>query len=337
MKLPIRAQEIEWGEDELAKKVELGKIPNFLVREYERALFIRDGKIFQEFGPGTHTASKLSSMTKAYLIYVSLMPFQLKWGLPETMSKDTVRVGAFGTIELQMEDSKIFFANVLGPKKRYMKHDLREDLLDNVQGVIRSELAALTVKEIYLERDVLISVVRGKLQELFKSRGFDYKRLEIQGINIPENIKTALESSKLHEIELSKKKGDLELEKEKMAEMARLGVDAARMRELDIAGDNPEILSKKYETQAYKDALKSSRTQDVHVVTGLESVPKAPPISTQLPDGQPLNCPSCGKTTSPDFKLCPYCGNKFEPNLCPKCGKEVERDFALCPYCGTKF
>ncbi len=335
--MPIRPQEIDWEEDELAKKVELGKIPNFLVREYERALFIRDGKIFQEFGPGTHTASKLSSMTKAYLIYVSLMPFQLKWGLPETMSKDNVRVGACGTIELQMEDSKMFFAHVLGPKTTFTKHDLREDLLDNIQGVIRSELAALSVKDIYLERDVLLAVVRGKLQELFKSRGFDYKRLEIQGINIPENIKTALESSKLHEIELGKKKGDFELEKERMAEMARLGIDATKMRELDIAGDNPEILAKKYETQAYKDALKSSRTQDVHVVTGVEGAPKAPPVTTQLPNGHPLNCPSCGKATSPDFALCPYCGSKFEPNLCPKCGKEVERDFALCPYCGTKF
>ncbi|MFQ5976006.1 MAG: SPFH domain-containing protein [Candidatus Hydrothermarchaeales archaeon] len=335
--MPIRAQEIDWGEDELAKKVDLGKIPNFLVREYERALFIRDGKIFQEFGPGTHTASKLSSMTKAYLIYVSLMPFQLKWGLPETMSKDNVRVGAFGTIELQVEDSKLFFAHVLGPKLRYVKHDLREDLLDNIQGVIRSELASLGIKEIYLERDVLLSVVRGKLEELFKSRGFDYKRLEIQGINIPEDIKKALESSKLHEIELGKKKGDFALEKERMAEMARLGIDAARMRELEIAGGSPDILAKKYETQAYKDALKTSRSQDVKVVTGVEQAPKEPPVSTQLPDGQPLNCPSCGKTISPNFSLCPYCGDKFEPNLCPKCGKEVEKDFALCPYCGTKF
>ena len=193
------------------------------------------------------------------------------------------------------------------------------------------------MKEIYLERDVLIAVVRGKLQELFKSMGFDYKRLEIQGVNIPEDIKKALESAKLHDIELGKKKGDLGLEKEKMAEMARLGIDAAKMKELEIAETTPEILAKKYEAQAYKDALQTSKTQDVRVVTGVEQPPKPAAPTTQLPNGQPLNCPECGKSISPEFKICPYCGNRFEPNLCPSCGKEVEKDFALCPYCGTKF
>jgi len=337
VKLPVRAREIEWGEDELAKKVDLGKIPNFLVREYERALFIKNGKIYQEFGPGTHVASKLSPITNTYLIYVSLIPLHLKWGLPETMSKDNVRVGAFGTIELQIEDPKMFFAHVLGPKTRYTKNELREDLLGNIQGVIRSELAALDVKQIYIERDVLIAVIRGKLQELFKSMGFDYKRLEIQGVNIPEDIKKALESAKLHEIELSKKKGDLSLEKEKMAEMARLGIDAAQMKELEIAETTPEILAKKYEAQAYKDALKTSKTQDVRIVTGVEQPPEPAAPTTQPPNGQPLNCPSCGRAISPDFKICPYCGSTFEPKLCPSCGKEVEKDFALCPYCGTKF
>ncbi|MDD3421856.1 MAG: hypothetical protein PHS47_06140, partial [Methanocellales archaeon] len=108
MKLPIRSEEIEWGEDELAKRVDLGKIPQILVQEHERALFIRDGKIFEEFGPGRHVTSKLSPMTRTHIVYVSILPFKLKWGLPETMSQDNVSVGCSGTVELQIDNSKMF-------------------------------------------------------------------------------------------------------------------------------------------------------------------------------------------------------------------------------------
>ena len=55
--MPVGAEEITWNEGELAKKFKLGKIPHFLVKEHERAVFIRDGKIFEVFGPGRHVTS----------------------------------------------------------------------------------------------------------------------------------------------------------------------------------------------------------------------------------------------------------------------------------------
>jgi len=331
--LPIRPEEIKWGEDELAKRVELGKIPNILVREFERAIFIRDGKIFEEFGPGRHVTSKLGSITKTNMIYVSMVPFKLKWGLPETMSKDNVSVGCSGSIELQIDNAKMFWAQVMGSRNLYTKTNLRERILTNLQGVIRSELANLTVQEIYLERDILIAAVRVRLQELFEAMGIDYKRLEIVGINISEKIKNAIESQKLHEIELKKKKGEQELELSKVSQLAKEGVDAAKMRELEIAGENPEVLGKKYESEAYKDALKTSRTQEVKIISGVET-PKSQE-SREAPQKE-QSCPSCGKGIQPDFTVCPYCGQDLKPGECSKCGKELQPEFTVCPYCGKK-
>lgn len=325
------SDKFELGEDELAKGVRPGTMPRFLVREFERVLFIRDGKIYQEFGPGRHVTSKIPILSQCEVIYVSLLPFKLKWGLPETLSQDNVTVGCSGTIELQIDNTKMFWAQVMGSKKRYTKDKLREHILTNLQGVIRSELANLTIHQIYLERDVLVAAMRARLQEMFESMGIDYKRIELVGINIPENIKKALESKKIHDIELSKRRGDAELEVEKAKELAKSGIDAVTMKELEIAGANPEILEKKYESQAYKDALRSSRTQNVN----LEMRTKQPFAGvTKPPEG--INCPSCKKSISDDFKICPYCGHTLKSGACSKCGKELQDDFAMCPYCGEK-
>jgi len=333
--MPLKPGEMEWDDIELAKRADIGKIPHFLIKEYERALFIRDGKIYEEFGPGRHVTSKLSSMTNAHLIYVSLVPFKLKWGLPETMSKDNVTMGCSGTVELQIDNPKMFWAQVMGAKIRYTKDDLRYHILTNLQGVIRSELANLTVQEIYLERDVLIAAARARLQEMFGAMGIDYKRLELVGINIPQDVKKAIESQKLHEIEIAKKKSEQELELQKVSHLASTGIDAVKMKELEIAGENPAILEKKYESQAYKDALKTSRTHGVHVVTGAPPVqPQQPTPPPSQPAGNP--CPSCGKPVQADFRVCPYCTHNLMAKTCSKCGKELQPDFALCPYCGEK-
>ena len=296
--MPIRAGEVEWNRDEIAKYVKIGTIQHFIVNEHERCLFIRDGKIQQVFGPGRHLTASMPIFGRTSFVYISLRPFQMKWGLPETFSKDNVRVGAYGTIEFQISKPELFYAQVLGGSGRetYTVADLREDILDNIQGVIRSELAQLDVKQIYIERDILISVVRSKLAELFGSRGMDYKNLEIQGINIPEDIKKALESLKLHDISITTKKADMSLELEKLKQMQQMGLNAAQMKELEIMEKDPSLLGKKYETGAYKEALQISKTQNVNI-----GMTAPPPMYQPYPSQQPTQ--SQMQTDSIEAKL----------------------------------
>jgi len=300
--MPIRAGEITWNEGELAKYVNIGTIQHFIVNEHERCLFIRDGKIMQVFGPGRHLTASLPIFGRVSFVYVSLRPFQLKWGLPETMSKDNVRVGAFGTIELQITKPELFYAQVLGGsgKQVYTVNDLRDDVLDNIQSVIRSELAQLDIKQIYIERDILISVVRTKLQELFANMGIDYKRLEIQGINIPEEVKQALESLKIHEITTIKKKTDMQLELEKLKAAQQSGIDALKLKEMELLEKDPSILAKKYEAEAYRDALQTAKTQNVNIGMSM------PPVQYQQPQvvqQQPAQAPQQPQQSQPSDPL----------------------------------
>ncbi|HSA94838.1 MAG TPA: zinc ribbon domain-containing protein [Acidobacteriota bacterium] len=45
-------------------------------------------------------------------------------------------------------------------------------------------------------------------------------------------------------------------------------------------------------------------------------------------------CPACGKTVTPGYAYCPYCGKSLKM-ACPACGKPVEPDWKACPACGA--
>jgi RNA polymerase subunit RPABC4/transcription elongation factor Spt4 len=45
-------------------------------------------------------------------------------------------------------------------------------------------------------------------------------------------------------------------------------------------------------------------------------------------------CSACGKTLTPGFAFCPYCG-KATKGTCPACGKPVESGWKVCPACGA--
>lgn len=48
----------------------------------------------------------------------------------------------------------------------------------------------------------------------------------------------------------------------------------------------------------------------------------------------PETCPGCGKTLSPGYAYCPYCGKNLK-KTCPACGRPVEGGWKACPACGA--
>ena len=65
-----------------------------------------------------------------------------------------------------------------------------------------------------------------------------------------------------------------------------------------------------------------------------KDVPPAQTAPLAVPTGG-SSCPSCHKSVSADFAMCPYCGSKLGKSTCSNCHKEIGPDFKMCPYCGT--
>ena len=100
-----------------------GSVPQLVVRENQSAVFVRDGKALDDFGPGRHTLSTNNipllggligaafggkSPFTAEVFFVSTRELTgLKWGTPQPMTfKDSqlgmVRLRAFGTFSIRV-------------------------------------------------------------------------------------------------------------------------------------------------------------------------------------------------------------------------------------------
>jgi len=106
-----------------------------IVRESQEAVFFRDGKAMDTFGPGRHTISTANiplltrligipfsgeTPFKAEVYFVNLREFlEQKWGTPEAITlRDSelgmVRLRAFGTYSMQINDSQLFVNKIVG-------------------------------------------------------------------------------------------------------------------------------------------------------------------------------------------------------------------------------
>ncbi|MFN2224702.1 MAG: SPFH domain-containing protein, partial [Anaerolineae bacterium] len=111
-----------------------------IVREFQSAVFFRDGKAYDTFGAGRHTittanAPLLSDLIKkvtggrdvftAEVYFVSMREFlDEKWGTAEPIPlRDSdlglVRLRAFGTFSLQVSDPALFVNKIVGAQGIY--------------------------------------------------------------------------------------------------------------------------------------------------------------------------------------------------------------------------
>jgi membrane protease subunit (stomatin/prohibitin family) len=108
-----------------------------VVRESQRAVFFRDGKALDVFGPGRHTISTNNiplltgllglpfggdSPFRAEVYFVSMREFtDMKWGSQQPLAyRDTelgmVRLRAFGTYSMKVADPQVFVNEIVGTR-----------------------------------------------------------------------------------------------------------------------------------------------------------------------------------------------------------------------------
>src|SRR5213079_2205070 len=111
-----------------------------IVQENQSAVFFRDGKALDTFGPGRHTLSTANiplltrllsipfggtSPFRAEVIFVNMADLiDMKWGTMEPVAfRDTefgmVRLRAFGTYAMAVADPQIFVNKIVGTQGMY--------------------------------------------------------------------------------------------------------------------------------------------------------------------------------------------------------------------------
>lgn len=187
-----------------------------VVRESQAGVFFRDGKALDVFGPGRHTITtgnmpiltdllKLGTGGKtpfqAEVYYVSTRQYlDQKWGTPEPVTlRDAdfgiVRLRAFGTYAMQIQDPQLFVAKIVGTQGMYetrqIEGHLRSIIITKMTDLL-GELGrpVLDLPALYEE---IGAGVKAKVQGDFGAVGIELRALYVNNISLPEAVQKAID------------------------------------------------------------------------------------------------------------------------------------------------
>jgi excisionase family DNA binding protein len=187
-----------------------------IVREFQQAVFFRDGKSYDTFGAGRHTITTANAPLLVDLIkrvtdgktpftaevyFVSMREFlDEKWGTAEPISlRDAdlglVRLRAFGTYSLQINDPALFVNKIVGAQGLYETDQITRYL----RGVLVARMTDLLgelgkglfdLPGLY---DEIGAGIKAKAQDDFANAGIQLKTLYVNNISPTEETAKAID------------------------------------------------------------------------------------------------------------------------------------------------
>ncbi len=187
-----------------------------IVRESQAAVFFRDGKALDTFGPGRHTITTANipllidilgmafsgkSPFKAEVYFVNMRDFiDMKWGTPEPIAlrdKDLglVRLRANGRYSMAISDPQMFVAKIVGTQGLYQTSQIE----DYLRGIIISRLTDLLGEtkaglfDLPALFDEMSAAIRVKVAEDFAALGITLKQMFLGSISPTEETQKAID------------------------------------------------------------------------------------------------------------------------------------------------
>jgi excisionase family DNA binding protein len=187
-----------------------------IVREFQQAVFFRDGKALDTFDPGRHTITTanlplLSSLIgmatsgrtpfTAEVYFVNMREYlDQKWGTSEPIAlRDTdlglVRLRAFGTFSLQVQDSALFVNKIVGGQGIYETPQITRFL----RGIVVAKMTDLLGElgkglfDLPALYDEIGAGTKAKVQDDFANLGIQLKTLYVNSISPTEETAQAID------------------------------------------------------------------------------------------------------------------------------------------------
>jgi membrane protease subunit (stomatin/prohibitin family) len=303
-----------------------------IVRESQAAVFFRDGKALDTFGPGRHTISTANipllvnligipfsgeTPFKAEVYFVNLREFlEQKWGTPEAITlRDAelgmVRLRAFGTYSMQINDPQLFVNKIVGTQGLYETSQIQGFLrgiivakLTDLLGELRKSI--LDLPSLY---DEIGAGTKAKVQDDFNALGIALKTLYVNSISPTEETAKAID------------------------ERAAMGAIGNMQAYLQFKAARAMT-----EAAAAPGGVAGAGI-GLGAGVGMGAAMAQMMAQAMQPGAQAATmiCPSCSAQIPARSKFCPQCGAKIgEAMICPNCKADVPEGAKFCPNCGTK-
>jgi len=313
-----------------------------VVRESQRAIFVRDGKALDLIGPGRHTLSTQNiplltgllglpfggkSPFRAEVFFVSMREItDLKWGTPQPLVfKDAefgmVRLRAIGSYSMRVADPQLFVTQVVGTRSSFTTADLD----DFLRGVIINEVSDLlgTVHTSLLDLQgmtrELADTARAALSDDFTRLGLTLSTFQVVAITPPDEV-----AKRIDERSGMGALGDMRTYTQ--FQTAQAIRDAANNPGTggDMTGAGVGLGAGVGIGQAMAGSLRDA------------FAPQPPPVNPAT-GAAAISCPNCQTSIPATSKFCPNCGHNLAPVpvTCPKCGTENSSTSKFCTNCGA--
>jgi membrane protease subunit (stomatin/prohibitin family) len=312
-----------------------------IVEENQSAVFYRDGKALDTFGPGRHTLTTMNvplltrvlslpfggtSPFQAAVVFVARHTFQdMKWGTKEPIAfRDSelhmVRLRAFGKYSFRVADPQLFVGTVVGTRNIVSTQGLGEYLRDIVVSRLNDLLGEnlKTVFDLPAYYDELAAGVKSRVAEDFSRQGLELVDMLISAITPPEEVQ-----KKIDERASMSALGDMDRymrykAAESMQDAAKQpGGAAGQGMGLGMGFGFGQVMANAIGGQGQGQQQQGGGTA-----------------------AQTVNCPKCGTANPAGGKFCANCGSSMQPPQaatvqCPGCQAQVAEGAKFCHNCGT--
>ena len=293
-----------------------------IVKENQWAVFFRDGKAYDVFGPGRHTITSnniplLTGALKALriigdifeceVIYVSNSQFKGKFGgqaysAPSGSIQYQAEVGYFGYLLYKVEDPKLFVIEFFGNKGASTSTDIENYIRGFINERVIDEFANHDIFNVVKNVDETTDKVSLIIKDEAARIGLKIIDAVFEGVKIPEEARRFATT-------MGQQAMTMQYMKETTAELPEGGGAAG-------AGVGAGI------GIAMGNALGQAMT---------------PSKGSGAPQ-QVVLCPNCGTQNNVGAKFCGNCGKSLAPvakMICPKCGAAMPETMKFCGNCGS--
>lgn len=346
-----------------------------IVRETQAAVFFKDGKALDVFGPGRHTlttnnipfiAGLVSKITQggktpfqAEVYFVNTKIFHdMKWGTPEPIDMQDPDLGwvslrAFGTYSIKVADPQLFVNTLVGTEGMYDTQTIQKFL----KGSIRTHFNDLigtsftSYGKIRKDFEELSAAMKFKVKEDFEKYGLEVRDFFLQNISVPEEIQEAFKErarmgalgdmGKFMQYKTATAIGDMANRPAGGGSGDPMGAGMG----LGMGMMMPQMMGQAMTGAMGGQQMGVSQQQMQQAPQQPQAAMMAcPNCQSQIAAGAKF-CPNCGQPTAPPKPKCPNCQAEYTPGtkFCPNCGTSLVPNALKCPGCqaelapGTKF
>ncbi len=187
-----------------------------IVQKNQEAVFFRDGKALDVFGPGRHTltTANIPLLTRLLTVPWSESPFQAqvyfvgkqifldqKWGTQQPISfRDhqfgMVRLRSFGKYSFRVADTGVLINSLVGTQNKYTTDEVSSFLRDLIVARMTDLVGTLglSLLDLPARYDEVAAGTRAKVVEEFAKYGLELVDFFINAITPPEDVQQAIDA-----------------------------------------------------------------------------------------------------------------------------------------------